>query len=222
MGQYVEAFVLGNAAILGNVCLLPLYPGLVALLASRTAAADDGTVRPAPWLGAAVLAGVLATMTVVAAVLSAVGRVFADVLPLVLPVAFGLVAILGVLMIVGRNPLARIGTGATPVLRSPTASAFLYGAALAPMTLPCTGPVILSAFVLGGVAGGGALLEGVAYFAAFGLGFGWPLVVLPWLAAPVQHRLTRVLARNHRIVDVVSGLLLIVVAAVGVWVDFLV
>ena len=27
MSEYVEAFTLGNAAILGNVCLLPLYPG---------------------------------------------------------------------------------------------------------------------------------------------------------------------------------------------------
>ena len=41
MGQYVEAFTLGNAAILGNVCLLPLYPGLFALLAARTEGADD-------------------------------------------------------------------------------------------------------------------------------------------------------------------------------------
>jgi len=26
----LEAFLLGNAAILGNVCMLPLYPGLLA------------------------------------------------------------------------------------------------------------------------------------------------------------------------------------------------
>mgnify|MGYP003422887924 CR=1 FL=1 len=28
METYLEAFLLGNAAILGNVCMLPLYPGL--------------------------------------------------------------------------------------------------------------------------------------------------------------------------------------------------
>ncbi len=138
MGQYVEAFVLGNAAILGNVCLLPLYPGLVALLASR-AVGDAGARRPAPWLGAVVLAGVLTTMTAIAGVLSVVNRAFADILPYVLPVAFGLVAVLGVLMIIDRNPLERIGTAEVPILRSPTASAFVYGVALAPMTLPCTG-----------------------------------------------------------------------------------
>lgn len=220
MGEYLEAFVLGNAAILGNVCLLPLYPGLVALLASRSMG-DGADERPARWLGAVVLAGVLTTMTGVAAVLSLVNRAFADVLPFVLPVAFGLVAVLGVLMILDRNPLQRIGTSQAPVLRSPAASAFLYGAALAPMTLPCTGPVILSAFVLGGLGGAGELAEGIAYFVAFGLGFGWPLVLLPLLTGGVQRRFTRFLTRHHRAVNVASGVLLIGVAAVGVWVDFL-
>ena len=36
--QLVEAFVLGNAAILTNVCVLPLYPSMVAYLA-----ADSGS-----------------------------------------------------------------------------------------------------------------------------------------------------------------------------------
>lgn len=240
MGQYLEAFLLGNAAILGNVCLLPLYPGLVALLASRAvgdaeaAAGQDGSAtagdgggvavavrRPAPWLGAVVLAGVLTTMTLIAGALALVNRAFADVLPFVLPVAFGLVAVLGVLMILDRNPLERIGTSEVPILRSPSASAFVYGAALAPMTLPCTGPVILSAFVLGGIGGAGELAEGIAYFLAFGLGFGWPLVVLPLLTGRVQRRFTRFITRHHRAVNVASGVLLIAVAAVGVWVDFL-
>jgi len=35
MDEFLEAFSLGNAAILGNVCMLPLYPGLFVLLADR-------------------------------------------------------------------------------------------------------------------------------------------------------------------------------------------
>jgi cytochrome c biogenesis protein CcdA len=33
MSAYLGAFLLGNAAILSNVCVLPLYPGLIAFLA---------------------------------------------------------------------------------------------------------------------------------------------------------------------------------------------
>lgn len=217
MGQYVEAFALGNAAILGNVCLLPLYPGLFALLATRGEKGDDRSLR---WLGVVVLAGVLTVMVALAGALYGLNRAFADIVPYVVPAAYGLVIVLGVLMLADRNPLARLGTGQVPLVGSPTGSAFVYGMAMGPMTLPCTGPIILSAFVLGGVSGGGALAEGVAYFLVFGLGFGWPLVVLPLLAGTSQQRVSRYLGRHHRTITVASGALLVAVATWGLWVEF--
>ena len=217
MGLYLEAFVLGNAAILGNVCLLPLYPGLFALLASRTEDGDEEALR---WLGVVVLAGVIAVMVGLAGVLYALDRAFADIVPVIVPIAYGLVIVLGVLMLAGRNPLARIGTGQVPLVRSPAGSAFVYGMAMGPMTLPCTGPVILSAFVLGGVRGSGALAEGIAYFVVFGLGFGWPMVVLPLLAGTAQRRVSRWLGRHHRAITMGSGALLVAVATWGLWVEF--
>lgn len=217
MGQYVEAFVLGNAAILGNVCLLPLYPGLFALLATRSERGDGRSLR---WLGVVVLAGVLTVMVTLAGVLYGLNRAFADIVPYVVPAAYGLVIALGLLMIADRNPLARLGAGQVPLVGSPTGSAFVYGMAMGPMTLPCTGPIILSAFVLGGVSGGGALVEGIVYFLAFGLGFGWPLVVLPLLAGTAQQQVSRFLGRHHRTITVASGALLVAVATWGVWVEF--
>lgn len=49
LSQLAEAFVLGNASILTNVCVLPLYPSMVAYLA-----ADSGRAR-----GSSGLLGVL-------------------------------------------------------------------------------------------------------------------------------------------------------------------
>lgn len=216
MAELLQAFVLGNAAILGNVCLLPLYPGLFALLAAK-ADTDRSSVR---WMGVWVLAGVLAAMTVVAGVLYAVDRVFADVVPWLLPVAYAGVIVLGVLMLLGRNPLERLGTGQVPLVRSAAGSAFVYGLALGPMTLPCTGPVILSAFLIGGVAGTGALATSVAYFLAFGLGFGWPMVVLPLLAGARQRAFTGWMTRHHTVVQRVSGGLLVLVAVVALWAEY--
>ena len=95
----------------------------------------------------------------------------------------------------------------------------MYGLAMGPLTLPCTGPLIISAFVLGGVRGNAALLDGLVYFLFFGLGFGWPLVVLPLLAAPAQLSMTRFLTRHHRAITIVSGVLLLAVAFIGWWVD---
>lgn len=218
MSEYVEAFGLGNAAILTNVCILPLYPGLFALLASH--AGDGRDEKNLRWMGALVLAGIISVMVAVAFALHQVNRVFADALPYILPIAYGIIIVLGFLMILGRNPLARLTTGQIPIVKSPAAGAFVYGLALGPMTLPCTGPVILSAFTLGSIGGSGELLDGIVYFAFFGLGFGWPLVLLPLLAGPAQRRFTSFLTRNHKTVQTAAGVLLVLVAIFGLAVDF--
>jgi cytochrome c-type biogenesis protein len=224
VAQFVEAFTLGNAAILSNVCLLPLYPGLIVMLAGRAdVAAPDQSARRAlgpRLLGVAVLGGIVTFMVALGFVLHQLQRSVASVLDWLLPLVYGLVVVLGVLMLAGRNPFARLATVNSPVVRSPVASSYLYGMFLAPMTLPCTGPIVVSAFVLGGVSGTGALLDQLGYFVAFALGFGWPLVLLPFLAVPVQRRLTRWMARHHRAISVASGVLMLVVAAVGLSAEF--
>jgi cytochrome c-type biogenesis protein len=213
MKEYLQAFVLGNAAILGNVCMLPLYPGLMAMLASR---ASDSKAKGIRFMGAVVLAGIISVMVAIGALLHSVRTSAADVLPIALPVLYGLVLVLGVAMLFGRNPFARMSGTQAPILKSPNGTAFVYGMMLGPMTLPCTGPLIISAFVIGGASGTGALLDSIAYFIAFGLGFGWPLVLLPMIAAPLQRRMTRFLTSNHKVISIVSGVLLIAVAAIGI------
>jgi cytochrome c-type biogenesis protein len=215
---YLGAFLLGNAAILGNVCMLPLYPGLIAFLAGNM---QHGRIRQGGvLLGASVLAGVLTVMIALGFVLFAVGQSFSRVLPWLLPLTYGLAFALGIAMLLGRNPFARLATAPTPMLANSYAAAFLYGGLLAPMTLPCTGPVIIGAFVLG-VGSAAALGESLAYFLAFGLGFGWPLLVLPLVAMPVQRGITRWLAGNSQLLSRVAGVLLIAIAIFGLWVDVL-
>ena len=97
--------------------------------------------------------------------------------------------VFGVLLLLDRNPFARLTTAQSPMLRNPYAAAYVYGLLFGPMTLPCTGPMITSAFFLG-ASDSHLLVDGLVYFLFFGLGFGWPLVVLPLIALPVQRRLS--------------------------------
>ena len=216
MSAYLGAFLLGNAAILTNVCVLPLYPGLIAFLAGTR---QNSNLRGGGvLLGATVLAGVLAAMLALGFVMFALGQSFSRVLPWLLPLIYGVVLALGVAMLLGRNPFARMATTQAPLLANPYAASFLYGGLLAPMTLPCTGPVIIGAFVLG-VGSAAALGQSLLYFLAFGLGFGWPLLVLPVIAQPLQRGVTRWLTGNSQVLSRLSGALLVAIAAFGIWID---
>lgn len=214
MSEYLEAFILGNGAIIGNVCMLPLYPGLIAFLASG-AARGKQTSAPA-WLGVLVLSGILAMMLLVALALVVLRQSFGSLLPWLLPLIYGSVIVLGVLLLFGHNPFTNIALTQAPALRSPHIAAFVYGLLLGPMTLPCTGPLVVSALLLGS-ASAASLLDGMLYFLCFGLGFGWPLIVLPLLAGSLQRQLTRWLAHRHTMLARLSGTLLVAIGAFGIW-----
>jgi cytochrome c-type biogenesis protein len=215
MRELLEAFVLGNGAILTNVCLLPLYPGLLAFLAGNATGS-----RATPWLGLAVLAGILTLMTGVGLALHLLRASFGPLLQVLLPVIYLAVIALGVFMLAGRNPFARAATLRSPTLRHPLATAFAYGLLLGPMTLPCAGPIVVSAFLLG-AGNATALVDGLAYFVAFGFGFGWPLVLLPLLTAPLQRRGIGWLTRHHQPLTRLSGALLIGIGLFGMWSEVL-
>jgi cytochrome c-type biogenesis protein len=223
IAQFIEAFVLGNQAILTNVCLLPLYPGLIAFLAGSMAVeqgVDHQPARDGRWLGLLVLLGVLTMMLLVGFLLYFFNQSFSAVLPVLLPIIYGAVFVFGLMMLGGYNPFARLSTTQMPVLGNRYATAYAYGLLLGPMTLPCTGPIITSAFLLG--ANDFAMLaDGLLYFLAFGLGFGWVLVVLPFLALPLQRRVTRLLTNNYRLLTRVSGVLLIGIALLGLVTEIL-
>ncbi|HSH05548.1 MAG TPA: cytochrome c biogenesis protein CcdA [Anaerolineae bacterium] len=219
MSALISAFVLGNGAILTNVCILPLYPGLIAFLAGQTDE-ENGGIRGGRWLGLLVLAGVLSLMLVLGGLMYLFQQSLGAVLPWLLPVIYGAVIILGVMMLAGRNPFAKLQTVQAPLLRNPYVSAYLYGLLLGPMTLPCAGPLIVSAFLIGS-GSAAALVDSLLYVVAFGIGFGWPLVVLPWVAMPLQRRFTGWVTGHYDQMIRFSGVLLVGIGLVGIWVDLL-
>lgn len=209
MNELIQAFILGNAAILTNVCMLPLYPGLIAFMAGTGTGG-----RSMRWIGVLVLAGVLSLMLVIGWLLYVLQASFGAVLPWLLPLIYLVVGAMGVLMLTGRNPFHKLSMSQAPVLSNPYLSAYAYGLLLAPMTLPCVGPVVLSAFLLG-AGGTQELVDSLLYFLAFGLGFGWPLIVLPFLAQPFQRQFTRWTTSHYRLLTAISGALLLAIGVAG-------
>ena len=223
VSELFQAFVLGNGAILTNVCMLPLYPGMIAFLSSNV---SERNARPIRFLlGFAVLGGILSMMVVIGAVLYVIGQSFARILPWVLPIIYGLVIVLGGLMAMGFNPFSRLLTSQAPTANNPFGTAYLYGLMFGPMTLPCTGPIITAAFILSvdstGTLSGTALMSRLLYFLFFGLGFGWPLLLLPVLARSAQRRFLQWTTQNHELLVRGSGALLIVIGIFGIWTELL-
>lgn len=195
-----------------NPCVLPLYPGFLAYLGGRGGAEAEGSGadRSGYFLGLFVLAGVLAAMLVLGAVIAILSVSLSRALGVLIPIAAAAIFGLGILLLLDRNPFTRLPQLRFRALGGPALNAFVYGSMYGPVALPCNGAVVVGIFVYS-VTLGDALKQLWA-FGWYGLGLGVPLLVLSLLSGTMQRQLTRWFAAHHRPVNVVGGLLLIAVA----------
>jgi cytochrome c-type biogenesis protein len=186
-------------------CVLPLYPGFLAYISGGQGAV--GQSRGRYFLGFLVLGGVLSMMLVLGLVISLLSVSGGRALSVIIPLADGLILILGILLLLDINPFKGLPQLKVPVLSNPYVNAYIYGLMYGPIALPCSGPFVVSIFALSLTVG--AFLSKLTTFLWFGLGFGIPLLLLSFLSGAAQRWITRMFARHSRIFNIIGGLLLI-------------
>lgn len=188
-------------------CVLPLYPGFLAYLSGQTEL-EQGKGRF--FLGLFVLAGVLTMMLALGGLIALLAVPTGSILAYIIPLADALILILGILLLLDRNPFKTLPQIQIPALRHPFLNAYTYGLLYGPIALPCSGPLVVGIFALSFTAG--EALSKLWVFLWFGLGFGLPLFFLSLLSGALQRQLTTLFARHSRVVNIIGGLLLVGVA----------
>lgn len=206
MAELIGSFWLGVGAA-ASPCLLPLYPTFLAMLAARRG--DDGRSSWA-FLGLAVVLGIVTALTLVGMAVTAVSASLSGILAWLVPASTVLLVVLGVLLILGRNPFAALTTVRMPVIRHPLAQAYVYGLLFGPVALPCAGPFIVALLAIS--IGVEETTGRVLTFVAFGLGMGAPLIVISLLGGTRARALTTWLTRHHLAIGRVAGVALIIAA----------
>jgi cytochrome c-type biogenesis protein len=202
-------------------CVLPLYPGFLAYITSpATAAVTAGgpgrmPARP-PAAVAAVLvwAGVVIGMVALGALLALLSLSLGRVLGVILPIIDLVIIGLGLLLIAGRNPFASLPQPSAGSFggSGPYVGSFLYGLFFAPIALPCSGPFLIGIFVASLTIGDAA--RQLTFFAAFGVGFGLPLLLLGLVGQARGRQLAAAVVRHERPIQLVLGVALV---AIGLW-----
>ena len=200
----VTSLLLGLLATT-SPCILPLYPGFLAYLSNQSKIG-----RQKYFLGLFVLFGVLTMMLALGGLIALLAVPIGSILLYIVPLADLLILTLGILLLFDRNPFKTLPQIQFPVFHHPFGNAYAYGLLYGPIALPCSGPLVVSIFALSFTAG--EALSQLWTFLWFGLGLGIPLLILSFLSAAFQHRLTTLFARHSRIVNLVAGLLLVGVA----------
>jgi cytochrome c-type biogenesis protein len=196
-------------------CILPLYPGYLAYL-SGVHAQSGGKGRY--FLGFFVLVGVLTMMLALGLVIALLSLSVGRALSVVIPIADLLIVILGILLLLDKNPFKALPQIRVPALQNPFFNAFIYGLLYGPIALPCSGPLVVGIFAISLTAA--EALSKLNVFLWFGLGFGLPLLALSLLSGALQRNITRWFAQNARLVNLLGGLLLVGIGIYDFWVNW--
>lgn len=191
-------------------CVLPLYPGFLAYISGGREGMENKAGRY--FLGFFVLAGVLTMMLALGGIIALLSVSIGRVLSIVIPLADTVIILLGVLLLLDLNPFKSLPQVQVPVLSHPFINAFIYGLLYGPIALPCSGPLVVSIFALSLTAA--EAISKLNVFFWFGMGFGIPLLILSFLSGAAQRWITRQFALRARLINMVSGLLLL---GVGVY-----
>jgi len=204
MNIVVPSFLLGLLAST-SPCVLPLYPGFLSYLSGQN---EIGRQRY--FLGLFVLAGVLSMMLALGSLIALLAVPIGRVLVYIIPLADLLILIMGILLLTNHNPFKTLPQTQITALHHPFYNAYTYGLLYGPITIPCSGPLVVSIFALSFTAG--EAFSQLWVFLWFGIGLGVPLLMLSLLSATLQRQLTTFFARHSRIVNIISGLILVGIA----------
>jgi len=139
-------------------------------------------------------------------------------LSIVIPIADLIIILFGVMLLLNINPFKSLPQVQVPVLSHPFVNAFIYGLLYGPIALPCSGPLVVSIFALSLTAV--EALSKLNIFFWFGMGFGIPLLLLSFLSGAAQRWITRQFAMRARLINLVSGLLLLGVGIYDLYVNW--
>ena len=197
-------------------CVLPLYPGFLAYLSGGQ---EKLVSKPSRYLlGFFVLAGVLTMMLALGAIIALLSISVGQALAYVIPIADLIIITFGVMLLLNINPFKKLPQIQAPLISHPFANAFIYGLLYGPIALPCSGPLVVSIFALSLTVGDA--LGKLNVFLWFGLGFGIPLLLLSFISGAAQRWITRQFAMRARLINFISGLLLLGIGIYDLYVNW--
>jgi len=186
-------------------CVLPLYPGFLAYISGGQEGLQGRFSRYL--LGFFVLVGVLTMMLALGGIIALLSVSVGQALSIVIPIADLIIILLGVLLLLNINPFKTLPQIQVPILSHPFVNAFVYGLLYGPIALPCSGPLVVSIFALSLTTT--EFFSKLNIFFWFGIGFGIPLLVLSFFSGAAQRWITRQFAQRVRLINLVSGFLLL-------------
>ncbi len=199
----ISAFILGLLTPLGAICVLPLYPGFLAYLANQGKKKISIAL-----LGLIVTAGVILFMFLLGLIFTTIlQKSLTTVIGIVSPIAFGILAVISLLLIFDIDFGRYFPQIAAPATKSPLLTAFLYGFFFGAIVVPCN-PAFIAALFARTLAMMDFILNTLS-FLFFGIGIAAPLLLFAIISSAASTTVINWLIKYRRPINILAGLFML-------------
>lgn len=198
-----EAFVLGLLTPLGAVCVLPLYPGFLVYLSGQLS--EQAGRKTILFFGLVITSGVILFMVLLGLIFTTILRTsLTNVIGIVSPIAFGILMAISLLLILNVDVGRFLPKARFRVARNPWASALSYGLFFGAIVVPCN-PLFIAALFTRTISAV-SFLENMLQFLFFGVGIGFPLLILAAISSAAADSVISFLTKHKRVINLIAGL----------------
>ena len=207
------SFLAGLFAPLGAVCVLPLYPGFLSYLATQASAkgSEKETKKKIIMFGWLITLGVILSMFIIGLIFSFFLKAsLTNAIGIISPIAFGILALISLLLIFNIDLGAIIPKAKTPALKNPYWSSLIFGLFFGAIVLPCN-PASLAVLFAVSLTVTDFIIN-LFNFLFFGLGMALPLLVLAYISSVKTTGIIKFLTTYKKQVNFVAGLIMLAIS----------
>jgi len=212
------SFLAGLFAPLGAVCVLPLYPGFLAYLASQVKASEEESLGEEPktqksvFIFSLIIAlgiilsmfifGLIFTFFLQASLTKAIG--------IISPIAFGILGVVSLLLIFNVDFSKFMPKLNAPVKKNPYWTSLIFGLFFGAIVLPCNPASLAVLFAVSTSIT--TFVINLFNFVVFGLGMALPLIVLAVVSGAKGGALINFLSAKKRMINLIAGIIMLLIS----------
>jgi len=209
LAEFATAFVLGLLTPLTAVCVLPLYPGYLSYMASKFTGKEKRITFV--YVGLMVAVGVVVSMSIVGLIFTTLLQSsLTSAIGVISPIAFIILTLISLLLIFDIDIGKYAPRIKTPGSENPWFKSFLFGLFFGAIVIPCNPLFIAALFVRTLTVT--SFFVNMLNFISFGFGMSAPLVLFAVVSAGASRTIIGWLAKHKRIINLISGILMLVIS----------
>ena len=207
-------FILGLLTPTTAVCILPLYPGFLAYLANQAGNISDDKSRKKflATLGMLITLGVITFMLLLGIIFTTVLQVsLTNVIGIISPIAFGILGLISLLLIFNIDIGRFLPKFQAPAAKNPLLRGFLFGFFFGAIVIPCN-PLFIAAFFTQAALNSANFVSNMISFLFFGIGIGFPLIVLSLISSTASRSIIGYLTKRKRTINMLAGIMMLAIS----------